>query len=188
MTPDKIMIGSGYRPWLRRWITLIFAGWVPPDVTVVTERPLSKSAGHRPTAVPRKVNEGSPSVLPAPGLDHDLGWAGSGQGTAGMRPPGGFTDDGPDEAHELPGHGCGDLALRLAHSAEMAVTAAESLLGLPGDGLYPVRSPGGLRLQVPRLAGRETVVPRRFHQDPPDMAVAGLGDPAGAPPPGLHVA
>ena len=37
---------------IRRHMRLIFAGWVPPDVTVVTERPLSEIAGRRPKAVP----------------------------------------------------------------------------------------------------------------------------------------
>ncbi len=87
-----------------------------------------------------------------------------------------LADDGPDEADEFPGHGCGHLAWRLAHSAETAVTAAESLLGLPGDGLHPVRRGGGLGLQMACLAGGDARVPRRFHQDPPDMAVAGLRD------------
>ncbi len=90
-----------------------------------------------------------------------------------------LADDGPDEADEFPGHGCGHLALMLAHSAETAVTRTESLLGLPGDGLHPVRRGGGLGLQMACLAGGDASVPRRFHQDPLDMAVAGLGDPTG---------
>ncbi len=91
-----------------------------------------------------------------------------------------LADDGPDDADKLPGHGCGHLALMLAHSAETAVTRTESFLGLPGDGLHPVRRGGGLGLQMACLAGGDASVPRRFHPDPPDMAVAGLGDPAGA--------
>ena len=91
-----------------------------------------------------------------------------------------LADDGPDEADALPGHGCGDLAVMLAHSTETAGACAESLLGMPGDGWHPIRRGGGLGLQMACLAGRDAIVPRGFHPDPPDRAVAGLGDPAGA--------
>ena len=37
--------------------------------------------------------------------------------------------DGPDDAHKLPGHVCGDLALMLAHSAETAGVCAEVASG-----------------------------------------------------------
>jgi len=91
-----------------------------------------------------------------------------------------LTDNGPDDADELPGDGWGDRAVLRADGTATAGARAESLLGMPDAGRLPLRCSGGLGLPMTRRAGRDALVPRGFHPNRPDRTSAGWGDPAGA--------
>ena len=84
------------------------------------------------------------------------------------------TGHGPQEACELTGNGRAHLHLDLAGADQVLVTAAEPLLGLPGDGLHGIAGVLGPPLQMRGLARREAVAPGGLGEHPPDVPIAGL--------------
>ena len=60
-----------------------------------------------------------------------------------------------------------------ASVAQISIAAAQAFLRLSCKGLHPFRDRLELRIEMPGLAGREAVIRGGFHQDAPDVAVAG---------------
>ena len=183
--PPSGMTGAGYG-WLFSTVDhSVIRGLVSALLHFVVELPLSKVAGGLALQpVSHRVSEGSPHRPSAPCTRHansvlSVLCPGSGfsaHGPAAVVLAGHLASDGPDEARQFPGHGSGDLALRLAGLVQVTVPGAKPFPCCPGQRLNPGRSGACLSLQMRRLPGREPVGPCRFHQDPANMAVAGLRD------------
>ena len=124
------------------------------------ELPRSKSASSRPEPVSHRTLEDSP-------FDN--------------RPIRSVGQGGPDEAGELAGDGGDDVLFRFAARGDRAIAAMQPLLRGPR-----LRDDGRRRtaLSRPQRVADErmmTVMPRGFDEHPPQMRIAGLGDPARAP-------
>src|SRR5687768_8862068 len=85
-----------------------------------------------------------------------------------------FTTNRPQEGGHLACDRGHDYALPFAACHELAVTAAQAQLGLPGDVAHRLGQIGLPLLQQPALAGREAVGPGALDQYSPRPTVAGL--------------
>ena len=168
----------------RRWIILICVGWLPPDFTssrscLCLVAWVGRSQGGPPLIGASRVlltGHPPPECLMPDTVRAARRARRSDRRPAGVRAAIDLAGDRPDEPDQLPRHRRGDLVLRLAGVNQMKIPGAQPLLRRPGQRLHRLRRRGRLAPQVRGLARRKSITPRRLHQHPPSMPVAGLGN------------